>query len=99
MVSLLSKTSSLHHVDGKMSNATEVKAKHRDTEGNSERKLDESLDNVKSQLLSYGNQIHKCLENVDAKVDGYKFSVERKEDGLTVDCQFKATILQKELGS
>ena len=50
------------------------------------------MDNVKSQLMTYGSQIQEYLEKVDAKVENYKFSIEKTDTGLSIDCHFKATI-------
>jgi hypothetical protein len=56
-------------------------------------KLGESMDNVKNQLANYGAQIQEYLKNINATVDDYKFSIEKKENGgLSVDIAFKATI-------
>lgn len=53
----------------------------------------QSLDNVRSQLATYGAQIQEYLKNVNATVENYKFSVEKKESGgLSIDIEFKATI-------
>ena len=54
--------------------------------------LSQSMDNVKSQLMTYGSQIQEYLGKVDAKVENYKFSIEKSDGGLSIDCQFKATI-------
>ena len=54
--------------------------------------LSQSMENVKSQLISYGNQIQEYLGKIDAKVENYKFSIEKTDGGLSIDCHFKATI-------
>jgi hypothetical protein len=55
--------------------------------------LGDSIDSIKSQLSTYGNQIQEYLKNVNAKVEDYKFSIEKKENGgLSIDIEFKATI-------
>jgi len=58
----------------------------------STKELSQSVDAVKSQLVSYGNQIQEYLSSIDAKVENYKFSIEKTPTGLSIDCQFKATI-------
>jgi hypothetical protein len=58
----------------------------------STKELSQSVDAVKSQLMSYGNQIQEYLSSIDAKVENYKFSVEKTPNGLSIDCHFKATI-------
>ncbi len=54
--------------------------------------LSQSMDSVKGQLMTYGSQIQEYLAKVDAKVENYKFSVEKTEGGLSIDCQFRATL-------
>jgi len=54
--------------------------------------LNQSMDNVKNQLITYGNQIQEYLGKIDAKVENYKFSIEKTDGGLSIDCHFKATI-------
>ena len=56
------------------------------------KELNQSVDAVKNQLVSYGNQIQEYLSSINAKVENYKFSVEKTPSGLAIDCQFKATI-------
>jgi hypothetical protein len=70
---------------------TEMKEKERD-KSKSTVNLGQSLDNVRNQLMIYGNQIREYLGKMDAQVEGYKFSVEKTDGGLLIDCQFKATI-------
>jgi hypothetical protein len=52
----------------------------------------QSIDSIKNQLSNYGNQIQEYLKNVNAKVEDYKFSIEKRDNGLSVDIEFKATI-------
>jgi hypothetical protein len=66
------------------------KSVHHQTE-----KLNDSLDGVKKQLVSYGDQIQEYLGEVDAKVDSWKFSIEKQNEGLTVDIAFRATVHPK----
>jgi hypothetical protein len=58
-------------------------------------KLSDSMDTVKKQLVTYGDEIQEYLGRVDAKVDSWKFSLERQDDGLTVDIAFRATVHPK----
>jgi hypothetical protein len=58
-------------------------------------KINESMDNAKQQLISYGNQIQEYLGEIDAKIDTYKFSIEKHDEGLTVDIVFRATVQPK----
>jgi hypothetical protein len=52
----------------------------------------QSLDSIKTQLSNYGNQIQEYLKNVNATVEDYKFSIEKRDNGLSIDIEFKATI-------
>jgi hypothetical protein len=55
--------------------------------------LGQSIDSIKSQLTNYGTQIQEYLKNVNATVEDYKFSIEKRENGgLSIDIEFKATI-------
>ncbi len=56
------------------------------------KELNQSVDAVRNQLVTYGNQIQEYLSSIDAKVENYKFSVEKTPNGLSIDCEFKATI-------
>ena len=59
-------------------------------------KINDSLDGVRQQLLSYGNQIQEYLTKVDAKVDTYKLSIEKHNDGLSLNYAFRATKNRKQ---
>ncbi len=50
------------------------------------------MDNVKTQLATYGGQIQDFLSGMKADIEQYKFLVEKRGDGLAVDIEFKATI-------
>jgi hypothetical protein len=50
---------------------------------------------VRHQMLKFGKEIHEYLTHVEANVEGYKFSVEKKGDGVEVDVEFKALIHPK----
>ncbi len=54
-----------------------------------------SIEDIRNQMVTYGSEIQQYLKNVDAHVDGYKFSVEKQGDGLEVEVQFKANIRPK----
>ena len=58
-------------------------------------KSGDSLESAKDQLLTYGKQMQEYLQKVDANVDGYKFLVERQDDGLLIDIAFRATVLPR----
>jgi hypothetical protein len=50
------------------------------------------IDEVRKQLLSYASEIENYLGSVDAKIENFKFSVEKGNKSLTIDAAFKATI-------
>jgi len=58
-------------------------------------KLNDSLDTVRKQLVTYGDEIQEYLGKVDAKVDSWKFTIEKQNEGLTVDIAFRATVHPK----
>jgi hypothetical protein len=62
---------------------------HKGEEG---KNLGENLEGVKRQLLAYENQIKDYLDNIEAHVEGYKFSIERQGDALVIDIALKAKI-------
>ena len=62
-----------------------------------EEKTGPSMDAIMSHLNSYGNSIREYLDRAEAKVEGYKFAVEKKENGVTIDVSFKAFVKPREL--
>jgi hypothetical protein len=54
-----------------------------------------SLEEVRERILSYENEIKDYLDNLNANVEYYKFSVEKHGDGVTVEVSVKATIRPK----
>jgi hypothetical protein len=50
------------------------------------------MDEVRKQLLSYASEIENYLGSVGAKIENFKFSVEKGDKSLTIDAAFKATI-------
>lgn len=65
---------------------------HHDKGEKGGKNLGENLDDVKRRLLVYENQIKDYLDNIEAHVEGYKFSVEKQGDALVVDIALKAKI-------
>ena len=51
-----------------------------------------NLDNVRRQMVQFGHEIEQYLGRVEANVEGYKFTVEKRGDGLEVEVNFKALI-------
>lgn len=45
--------------------------------------------------MSYESQIKEYLDNLEATVDTYKFSVEKHGDGLSIDMALRAAIHAK----
>ena len=68
---------------------------HRDKREKDGKDLGENLEDVRHQLLVYENQIKDYLENIEAHVDGYKFSIEKQGDALVIDIALKAKIQLK----
>lgn len=51
-----------------------------------------SLETVRERILGFEHEIKGYLDNLDANVEYYKFSVEKHSDGVTVEVSVKATI-------
>ena len=49
-------------------------------------------EDIRAQLMSFGDQIQQYLNKVNAKVEAFNFSVEKEGKGLLVDCQLKALV-------
>jgi hypothetical protein len=62
-----------------------------------EQRSDTSMDAIMGHLNTFGNQMRDYLNNVEAKVEGYKFAVEKKENGVTIDASFKAFVKPREM--
>lgn len=58
----------------------------------SEGKQGASTENARSQLATYSGQIQDFLSGMKAVVQQYKFLIEKTDEGLSVDIEFKATI-------
>jgi predicted nucleic acid-binding Zn-ribbon protein len=72
--------------------ATETKNSVTDKVKEQTQNQSKTLDDARQQLTTYGNQIQEYLGKIDAKVETYRFSVEKIENGLLVDIAFKATM-------
>ncbi len=59
-------------------------------------KMNESLENIQNQLSAYGTQIRDYLNNMEADILGYRFTVEKVDNVLSVDDLFKAIIRTKD---
>jgi hypothetical protein len=74
---------------------TDIKTKVTTAMSTSQAKVKDSFGNIQNQLQTYGNQIGDYLKTMNANVEDYRFSVEKIDNGLTVDVRFKATIKQQ----
>ena len=50
------------------------------------------VDEIKTQLMTYADQIQGYLGNVNAKIETFNFGVDKSEDGITIDCHVRADI-------
>ena len=78
-------------------NSNESKKSAIDSLPDKANKSDESTASVKQQLTDYGSQVQNYLNKVDAKIDGFKFSIEKHKEGLIVDFSFRAMIRPKDV--
>jgi len=76
-------------------NLTESDKNASDYRPNRTNKSNDPMTVVKQQLSDYGTQVREYLNGVDAEIDGYKLSIEKHKEGLTVDFSFRATIRPK----
>ena len=54
-----------------------------------------SVQEVRTRITAYENQIRQYLDSLEANVEGYKFTVEKQGDGLVIDVAVRATIHPK----
>lgn len=54
-----------------------------------------SLEEVRTRILTYEQDIKQYLEHLNANVEYYKFSVEKHGDGVSVEVSVKATIRER----
>ena len=54
-----------------------------------------NLESVRKQMLQFGHQMEDYLNKVEANVEGYKFAVEKRGDGVELEVEFKAIIRPK----
>jgi len=77
------------------SNDTPESKKNVDDSEKQSQNKNESVGGVKQHLTNVGNQVQDYLDKVDAKIDGFKFTLEKHGEGLTVDLSFRATLHPK----
>ncbi len=56
---------------------------------------EQRVESIGERLQSYEHRIRNYLENLEANVEYYKFSVEKHGDGVEIDVAVKATIHPK----
>lgn len=53
------------------------------------------LEGVGDQLTTYARQLKGYLENLDAKIDSYRFSIQKEDEGMTIELNLRTTIRPK----
>ena len=51
-----------------------------------------ALEDVRKEMMHFGNQLHEYFDSVQAEVENYKFVVEKHGEGIEVEVEFKANI-------
>jgi len=54
-----------------------------------------SLQQIRSRLTTYENELRQFLDTHQANVETYKFSVEKEGDGFSVEVDIKASLHPK----
>jgi hypothetical protein len=54
-----------------------------------------NLETARQEMERFGKEIREYLTKVEANVEGYKFSVEKRGEGIEVEVEFKALIHPK----
>ena len=54
-----------------------------------------ALENVRKQMVVFGNQLHEYFQHTQAEVENYKFTVEKHGEGIEVELLFKAYVHPK----
>jgi len=54
-----------------------------------------ALEDVRKQVLAFGNEMHQYFEHVSADIENYKFAVEKHGEGIEVEVSFKAYVHPK----
>ncbi len=50
------------------------------------------MENVRKRMLTFGNELQQSFEHVHADVENYKFSVDKRADGVDIEVNFKAFV-------
>ena len=56
----------------------------------------DAIESMTTQLGSYGKQLTKQLQNLDAKIDAYHLTVQKEGNGVTIDFGLRTTIQLKQ---
>jgi len=54
-----------------------------------------SLQQIRSRLVTYENELREFLDTHQANVETYKFSVEKEGDGFSIEVDIKASLHPK----
>ena len=54
-----------------------------------------NLETVRKEILQFGRRMEDYLNKVEANVESYKFTVEKRADGAELEVEFKALIRPK----
>jgi len=57
--------------------------------------LSTNLEGVGDQISTYARQLKGYLENLDANIDSYRFSIQKEDNGMTIELNLKTTIRPK----
>jgi hypothetical protein len=51
-----------------------------------------SLESIRKEIVSFETRIREYLEKIGAEVEEYKFSVDKRAEGVEVELRFKAHV-------
>jgi hypothetical protein len=51
-----------------------------------------SLESIRNEIVSFETRIREYLEKIGAEVEEYKFSVDKRPEGVEVEVRFKAHV-------
>lgn len=54
-----------------------------------------NLESARKQVVQFGRQMEDYLNNIEADIESYKFSVEKREEGAELEVEFKVLIRPK----
>ena len=59
-----------------------------------------AMEEVRKQVMTFGNQLHDYfgqMNHIQAEVENYKFTLEKKGEGIDVEVLFKAYVHPKQI--